>query len=178
MNDRESERPTIEEHLRQCGVSRRSFLQLCTALLVTAPLLVLSNPNNDRPLMTLDVTRVTQGFWTSALPDGFSTTLSILASGKTPGVLQPGESVTVPVYYAGLQQPWDFSHTTIPFNLGVITTTDATAINWNALEAGLRPSWIASVAWDPIFRSVVAQADISSEVFGVWNLGFFPLTSQ
>ena len=55
-----------------------------------APLLVLSNPNNDRPLMTLDLALVTQGFWTSAIPDGFNTSISILASGSTPGVLQPG----------------------------------------------------------------------------------------
>jgi hydrogenase small subunit len=32
-----SQFPTIEQHLRECGVSRRSFLQLCTALMVTAP---------------------------------------------------------------------------------------------------------------------------------------------
>ena len=30
-------KPTIEQHLTACGVSRRSFLQLCTALMVTAP---------------------------------------------------------------------------------------------------------------------------------------------
>jgi hypothetical protein len=30
-------KPSIEEHLRECGVSRRSFLQLCTSLMVTAP---------------------------------------------------------------------------------------------------------------------------------------------
>ena len=30
-------KPTIGEHLNYCGVSRRSFLQLCTALMVTAP---------------------------------------------------------------------------------------------------------------------------------------------
>ncbi len=30
-------KPTIEQHLKACGVSRRSFLQLCTALMVTAP---------------------------------------------------------------------------------------------------------------------------------------------
>lgn len=29
--------PTIEQHLKECGVSRRNFLQLCTALMVTAP---------------------------------------------------------------------------------------------------------------------------------------------
>jgi hydrogenase small subunit len=36
-NDREFHIPTIGEHLKNCGVSRRSFLQLCTALMVTAP---------------------------------------------------------------------------------------------------------------------------------------------
>ncbi len=127
-----------------------------------APLLVLSNPNDDRPLLTLDQSLVTNGFWisngTSIIPDGFSTSISYLASGKTPGVLQAGESVTVPVYYAGLQQPWNFSHTTIPFNLGVVYTTDTAAIDWNSLKASLQPSWISSGAWDPIYNAVVAQA--------------------
>jgi hydrogenase small subunit len=36
-NDREVGFPTIGQHLKDCGVSRRSFLQLCTALMVTAP---------------------------------------------------------------------------------------------------------------------------------------------
>jgi hydrogenase small subunit len=30
-------KPSIAQHLKSCGVSRRSFLQLCTALMVTAP---------------------------------------------------------------------------------------------------------------------------------------------
>ena len=46
---------------------------------------------------------VVSGFWTSAIPQGYSNTVEILASGKVPGVLEPGESVTVPVYYAGMQ---------------------------------------------------------------------------
>lgn len=36
-NEIGSQSPTIEHHLKECGVSRRSFLQLCTALMVTAP---------------------------------------------------------------------------------------------------------------------------------------------
>ena len=32
-----SQSSTIEQHLKESGVSRRSFLQLCTALMVTAP---------------------------------------------------------------------------------------------------------------------------------------------
>jgi hydrogenase small subunit len=37
LNDRGFHIPTIAEHLKESGVSRRSFLQLCAALLVTAP---------------------------------------------------------------------------------------------------------------------------------------------
>src|SRR5262249_30912665 len=84
--------------------------------------------------------------------------ISILASGSTPGVLQPGESVTVPVYYAGLEKPYDFSHKTIPFNLGVVNVTDTVPIDWNSLKSGLRPGSISSEAWDPVFGAVVAQA--------------------
>jgi len=36
-NEIGSQSLTIEQHLKECGVSRRSFLQLCTALMVTAP---------------------------------------------------------------------------------------------------------------------------------------------
>ena len=36
-NGRELHIPTIGEHLKECGVSRRSFLQLCAALMATAP---------------------------------------------------------------------------------------------------------------------------------------------
>jgi RHS repeat-associated protein len=130
---------------------------------MAAPLLVLSNPSNDRPLLTLDQSRLVAGLWTSAtIPDGFSTSISILASGSTPGVLQPGESVTVPVYYAGRQQPWDLTHTTLPFTLGVVSTTDTTPIVWNSLQASLRPDWISSEAWVPIYGNVVALAGNTS----------------
>jgi hydrogenase small subunit len=33
-----SKHPTIEEHLKACGVSRRSFMQLCGTLMATAPM--------------------------------------------------------------------------------------------------------------------------------------------
>ena len=127
-----------------------------------APLLVLSNPNNDRPLMTLDQSLIVQGFWTSAIPDGFSTSISILASGATPGVLQPGESITVPVYYAGLQQPWNFNHNTVPLDLGVINTTDTSSIDWTSLKTNLRPNWIQTTAWDAVFANVIASAGNTS----------------
>ena len=71
-------------------------------------------------LMTLDASLANQGYWTAATPAGFSHQIEILASGATPGVLEPGESVTVPVYYDGWQQPWNFSYPPINFVLGAV----------------------------------------------------------
>ena len=121
-----------------------------------APLLVLDG-TEDKALMTLDESRVVGGFWTSAVPEGFSDTIQILASGNTPGVLQPGESFRVPVYFAGLQQPWDFSDTQVEFNLGVLTADNTAPVNWANLKNGMRPESISSEAWDPIWTNFTTQ---------------------
>jgi RHS repeat-associated protein len=122
-----------------------------------APLLLLrsSDPDgSDRPLLTLDQSRVTAGFWTSALPDGFSHEIQIFASGATPGVLNPGESFTVPVYYAGLQQPWDFSDNQVEMEVRTFSVDDTTPIDWNALQSSSRPPTINADAWAPIFTNL------------------------
>jgi hypothetical protein len=68
-----------------------------------APLLIVAGHQNDQSqaLLTLDKSRLSQGFWTSAVPEGFSNTVKMLGSGAIPGILQPGESGRIPVYYAG-----------------------------------------------------------------------------
>src|SRR5262249_40371802 len=71
-----------------------------------APLLVLQA--SDHAFLSLDDHGLAPGFWTSAVPDGYSDTVQILGSGATPGVLQPGEHVRAPGYYVGVQQPSDF----------------------------------------------------------------------
>jgi hypothetical protein len=70
------------------------YANTCDAAM-TAPLLVLHG--SDRALLTLDQSRMAQGLWTDAAPDGFSDTVQLLASGTVPGLLQPGERVRVPV---------------------------------------------------------------------------------
>src|SRR5205823_1433503 len=72
-----------------------------------APLLTVSAEQNGRQgaLLTLDASRLVEGFWTAAVPEGFAHSVQFLANGGTPGLLQPGESSCVPVYYAGWQQP-------------------------------------------------------------------------
>ncbi len=121
---------------------------------MAAPLLVLSSTDpNQKPLFTLDSSDISKGLWTSTLPDGYSNTIQILASGQIPGILLPGESITVPVYYAGLQQPWapDFQ---IPLNLGVIDTADTTPVNWSSLQSSLQPPGVSNAAWNVIFSNL------------------------
>jgi RHS repeat-associated protein len=86
--------------------------------------------DSDKPLLTLNDQRLHDGFWTSALPAGFDHSVSILASGAQPGVLQPGEKMRVPIYYAGLQQPWDFSDDGVELGLSIIDVNDPRAMNW------------------------------------------------
>jgi RHS repeat-associated protein len=125
-----------------------------------APLLVVTAQQRERQaaLLTLDQSRVVKGFWTSAIPEGFSNSVQILASGGTAGVLQPGESQRVPVYYAGWQQPWDFSYPPINFSLGVLTADSTATVSWDALKDGMRPPTITAEAWEPIWANFVTQA--------------------
>jgi RHS repeat-associated protein len=125
---------------------------------LAAPLLVLSATDasgSHGALMTLDESKVVSGFWTSAVPDGYSNSVQLLASGATAGLLQPGESVRVPVYYAGWQLPWGPGPFT--FSVGVLDKTNTTTIDWNALKDSLRPPSINAQAWDPIFSNLVSS---------------------
>jgi hypothetical protein len=121
-----------------------------------APLLRLQSTDDndsDRPLLTLDQTRVTEGFWTSAVPDGFSHSIQILASGAVPGVLNPGESFSVPVYFAGLLQPWDFGDNTVEMEIRIFDSENTDLMAWEEIEEQ-RPFTISPEAWDVIFANL------------------------
>src|SRR5439155_9473543 len=124
-----------------------------------APLLTVSAEQTGRQgaLLTLDASRLVEGFWTAAVPEGFAHSVQFLASGGTPGLLQPGESRCVPVYYAGWQQPWDFTYPLIYFNFGILQATNTTPIDWNALMADMRPSSVSTQAWNVIFANLTNQ---------------------
>ena len=127
---------------------------------MAAPLLVLTATQNGVPgaLLTLDASKVTAGFWTSATPDGFGQSVQFLASGSVPGVLQPGESVTVPVYYAGwLQNQWDFSRPPINFSLGVLDDTNTETIDWGSLQSSLKPDSMSTEAWNALYPNLTSQ---------------------
>jgi RHS repeat-associated protein len=124
-----------------------------------APLLTLTatQGSNQSAFMTLDPSIVRSGIWNAAVPDGFTNSIQFLASGATPGLLQPGESIQVPVYWAGwLQSQWD-PNTPIIFHLSALQADDPTPIDWSALKDSLRPSSIAPDAWNALYPNLVAQ---------------------
>jgi RHS repeat-associated protein len=127
---------------------------------MSAPLLTLQSADpdgSDRPFLTLDATKLVEGFWTNALPEGFFQYVQIYASGATPGVLQPGERIQVPVYYAGLQTPWDLSDEQIELEVKVTDADDTSPIDWAGMQASLRPTWIPADAWPAVYANLQAQ---------------------
>jgi RHS repeat-associated protein len=132
-----------------------------------SPLLVVtaSQENQGTPgavrngaIMTLDASRLSSGFWTSALPEGFSNAVQFLASGENPGILQPGESGRVPVYYAGWQKPWDFSYPPFEWQVGVLDADDTTPVDWTELKGTMKPDHIREDAWDAVWENFTALA--------------------
>ncbi len=75
-----------------------------------APLLELTATQNGEQGAFLSLNPADAGlaYASDTTPAGFSQTVQFLASGAVPGILEPGESVTVPVYYAGwLTSQWE-----------------------------------------------------------------------
>ena len=120
-----------------------------------APLLSVSAQQNGRQaaIMTLNAAIFVQGFWTASMPQGFANSVQFLASGATPGLLQPGESMTVPVYYAGWQQPWDFSYPLIYFHLDILTATNTGLADWQLFKANIMPTTTSTDAVEVIFAN-------------------------
>ena len=108
-------------------------------------------------LLTLNPSLANQGFWTSAIPAGFSNSVQILASGATPGVLAPGESEQVPVYYDGWQQPWDFDDPPFNIQLGTVKANDPTPIDWSSLASSPPPATLSPTAWSVMTTNFIAQ---------------------
>jgi hypothetical protein len=70
-------------------------------------------------------------------PSQYSSTVSFLATGNsaTPTVLQPGESMRIPVYYVGQQRPWDFSKTKVDFTLKTSDQSETTPLDVSQFQA-------------------------------------------
>ena len=71
-------------------------------------------------------------FWVSTIPVGYSDSLSFFVNGETSGTIQPGESVSVPIYYTGWRtDDWDFGDSHINWNVSVLYANDGTPLLWS-----------------------------------------------
>jgi RHS repeat-associated protein len=126
-----------------------------------APLLMLAGVQHDRAgaILTLDQHKLSRGFWARGMPQGFSSTVQFLASGDTPGVLRPGESRRVPVYYAGWTHPWDTSggRPPIEWELTALMADDTTPANWTALCDEMKPDYVQADAWQVLWDNFTKQ---------------------
>ena len=94
-------------------------------------------------------------------PQGISNSVQIYASGAMPGLLQPGERIRVPVYYAGLQAPWDFSDSSVELELVIRDADNQAPVNWAALLPTLRPDWIEEAAWAAVSENLQDQLGLT-----------------
>jgi len=138
-----------------------------------APLLSITaiQKGKQHALLTLDQSRLKAGFWTSAVPEGFSSAVQILGSGETAGILQPGESMRIPVYYAGWQQPWDPDYAPIEFTFSALTSESTEPFDPSEMKGAIKPAHIDAEAWEAIF------ANFASEVGTTWG-GFLAMLNE
>ena len=73
-------------------------------------------------------------------------------------MLQPGERVRVPVYYAGLQRPWDTSDDSVELQIRIRDAEDPATIDWESYIADERPELVPEDAWNAVMEVLVDQA--------------------
>ena len=126
-----------------------------------APLLSVTGIQNGRQgaKLALDRTIVGQGIFVEGMPEGFNSSVQFLASGNTPGILQPGEKRYINIYYGGWLRPWnmDSDRPPIEWELDVVTADDSTPFDWAALKEEMYPDFVSRDAWDAVWANFVAQ---------------------
>ncbi len=105
----------------------------------------MSQNDEQKAFLTLDGSLATKGFWTANRPEGFTSSISILATDGGGLLLPTGRDETlgagetgdlshgVTIYYAGWQKPWNYDNA--PFLLGysVMDSSNTTPIDWEAI---------------------------------------------
>ena len=114
---------------------------------------------SDDSIMTLDPSVARHELWTDTYPEGTNDTMWVMAtgSGATPGILQPGDSGRIPVYFLGLKRPWNFGDRVIEFDLGTPISSLPESIDWNSLKEEVHPESMSADAWDAIWANFIDQ---------------------
>jgi RHS repeat-associated protein len=126
---------------------------------LAAPLLgvTATQKGQSGAFLTLNASLAGNGFDSTTTPPGYGQNVQFLGSGAISGLLEPGESVIVPVYYAGWQSSKWAAKSLITFSASPIDSSNPATIDWNALKSSLEPSYINSAAWNALFPTLIAQ---------------------
>ncbi|MBM4046934.1 MAG: hypothetical protein FJ279_17660, partial [Planctomycetes bacterium] len=87
---------------------------------------------------------------------GARQSMPVLAAGRTPGLLQPGESARQAIVDPSLA-PWAVSGSVRYSVVTWLGTDDTTPADWASSKDALRPDHISPEAWDAIWGSFVAE---------------------
>ena len=94
-----------------------------TAAMPAPVLLLESSVADDQPLFTLNKALVVSGLLDLGDPRGvFQRRSRSWPAARSRACWSPGESVTVPVYYAGMLQPWNLSETQFSFDIRIFNS--------------------------------------------------------
>ena len=121
---------------------------------IAAPLLTVQPRSEDNAypaLMTLDKSVYQANYWSAVESNDFSTSVRIYAQGESPGLLQPGERIRVPIYYRAVGSV-DGRDPTL--SLLVRDANDTETIDWAAYISGSQPNTIDSDAWQAIAQNL------------------------
>lgn len=135
---------------------------------IPAPLLSVTGTQGDDqgPLLTLDIQKMKNGMWTmsedmedrNVMPLGFSSSVQMLASGKTSGVIHPGETRRIPVHYVGWERPWNMDLPPVDWRLGMLGADNDEVLDKDAMKEHMRPGRISAEAWDIIWSNFITDA--------------------
>ena len=125
-----------------------------------APLLIVSARQKGREAAILKLSDAlpARGFWTSAMPKGFSNKVQFLGSGETAGILQPGEYKRVPIQYAGWKKPWDFSYPPITFKISTVHSSNEKIIDWSSVKLEMKPENLNEEKWNVLWNNFVFKS--------------------
>ncbi|MCL7489109.1 MAG: DUF6531 domain-containing protein, partial [Desulfobulbaceae bacterium] len=170
----ETQKPKLETRLVLPGILGRRALSTIYVeyknagnVAMPAPMLSLVSTdadNSDKPILTMDNSNLIRSFW-SEMPTGTDHSVQFLADGDgdSPGVLMPGETGRVPIYYLGLLQPWDFSDGRVEMGIIITNTDEPTPYAWDARHEHMKPASMEQAAWD------ILHANLSADVGPTWG---------
>jgi hypothetical protein len=152
---------------------------------IRSPLLVVHG--TKQPLLALNQELVMPDFWsfwirlsqcTTNLLAGLGDSVQFLASGRTPGILQPGESVTVPIYYLGVgahAESFEMSLSWLPTDSNQVIRPitgqplsgpfriEDFQVDWSTFKDFMRPVSIDPAAWEIIWANFTSNLGSSGK---------------